>query len=483
MTQGPGFYARTRAPTPSRSHARVLGPLSLLVSVASAGCAGLSASSAVDGTSAWLQRAKVPAALAVDDTSRPRFAQYRARLLDEELDESRAVELALAASPRGQFLLAESWAAQAATAQAGAAPSLTLGLERITRGDERVTGRSLGFSLVDWLTWPLRSRAADRSLAVQRLQLAQELLALQARVRQQWVRAVASAQLLTYHGQVQDAAQASAELAERMQQVGNYSRLQRAREQVFLADATVQLARAQHQARVEHETLVRLLGLSTRESQTLRLPQRLPDVPSAARSAAEVTQAAQGERIDLALAYAQWQQAAGTHNLVWTTWADVGLTLGREREGAARARSTELEWHLPLLDTAQLRSQSTEAAAQAAASRLELAANDAASELRERYSSYRSAHELALHARETVVPLRKTITDEMLLKYNGMLVGVFELMADARSQVGAVITAIEAQRDFWLAHSALDAAVLGAPVAATGLSPGRVATDTASPRH
>jgi len=61
------------------------------------------------------------------------------------------------------------------------------------------------------------------------------------------------------------------------------------------------------------------------------------------------------------------------------------------------------------------------------------------------------------------VPLKRLITDEMLLKYNGMLVGVFELLADARAQVGAVIAAIEAQRDFWLADAALNAAIIGAP--------------------
>jgi len=88
---------------------------------------------------------------------------------------------------------------------------------------------------------------------------------------------------------------------------------------------------------------------------------------------------------------------------------------------------------------------------------------EAGSLLRERYVLYRSAHDVARHQRDEVVPLKRLITDEMLLKYNGMLVGVFELLADARAQVGAVIAAIEAQRDFWLADAALNAAIVGAP--------------------
>ena len=83
---------------------------------------------------------------------------------------------------------------------------------------------------------------------------------------------------------------------------------------------------------------------------------------------------------------------------------------------------------------------------------------------------------LARHQRDEVVPLKRGITDEMLLKYNGMLVGVFELLADARAQVGAVIAAIEAQRDFWLADAALNSAIVGAPSAATPVACGQPAT-------
>ena len=35
------------------------------------------------------------------------------------------------------------------------------------------------------------------------------------------------------------------------------------------------------------------------------------------------------------------------------------------------------------------------------------------------------------------MPLRKRISDENVLRYNGMLISVFELLADARQQVGA----------------------------------------------
>jgi outer membrane protein TolC len=48
-----------------------------------------------------------------------------------------------------------------------------------------------------------------------------------------------------------------------------------------------------------------------------------------------------------------------------------------------------------------------------------------------------------------------------LLRYNAMLLSVFELLADAREQVTSVNAAIEATRDFWLADADLDAAIAG----------------------
>jgi len=59
------------------------------------------------------------------------------------------------------------------------------------------------------------------------------------------------------------------------------------------------------------------------------------------------------------------------------------------------------------------------------------------------------------------VPLRKRISEEMLLRYNGMLASVFELLADSREQVAAVNAYIETQRDFWIAESEFQMALMG----------------------
>jgi outer membrane protein TolC len=81
----------------------------------------------------------------------------------------------------------------------------------------------------------------------------------------------------------------------------------------------------------------------------------------------------------------------------------------------------------------------------------------ARSEVREAYAAYRTAYDIARHYRDEVVPLRKQISDEVLLRYNGMLASVFELLADSREQLASVNAAIDTQRDFWIAETQLQA--------------------------
>lgn len=59
--------------------------------------------------------------------------------------------------------------------------------------------------------------------------------------------------------------------------------------------------------------------------------------------------------------------------------------------------------------------------------------------------------------------------EETVYRYNGMFMSVWQLLAQARSTTQAVVTATEAQRDFWLAETDLRLAL-------TGTSPGTAPT-------
>lgn len=106
---------------------------------------------------------------------------------------------------------------------------------------------------------------------------------------------------------------------------------------------------------------------------------------------------------------------------------------------------------------------------------------NARSEVREAYNAYRTTYDISMHYRDEIVPLSKRIADENLLRYNGMLIGVFELLADARTQIASVNSYIESLRDFWIAQSDLEMALIGRPSLAAGTR--AAITPTGRPDH
>jgi outer membrane protein TolC len=87
------------------------------------------------------------------------------------------------------------------------------------------------------------------------------------------------------------------------------------------------------------------------------------------------------------------------------------------------------------------------------------------SQAREAYRRYRSSYDIAARYRSQVLPLRKTIADETMLRYGAMQIDVFSLLTEAQRRIAANIAAIEAQREFRLAETNLDAAMLGGGIA------------------
>jgi outer membrane protein TolC len=382
-----------------------------------------------------------------------------------------AVRVAVAHGASLQATLFESAARSASATQSARIPNPVFTFERLVRRDEHGTekdiGRMLGFSVFELLLLPARLRAADFQQQQLRLRAAGDIVQAAADARQAWVRAVAAQQGAVYAQQVKDSADASAELARRMQAVGNFSKLQRAREQAFYADAVAQLARSQQAARAAREALVRTLGLDAQQAERLQLPERLPDLPEAPQDEAALGRTALDERLDVRMARADLEYLARQQGLTRVTSYVDGLHVAAVRNsetGQAPQKGFELEMKLPVFDFGDARRAESEATYMAALNRAALVGSHATSQVREAYGAYRTAYDIARHYRDEVVPMRKSIADEMLLKYNGMLIGVFELMADSRAQIGAVMQAIEAERDFWLADAALRAAIVGRPL-------------------
>jgi outer membrane protein TolC len=405
------------------------------------------------------------------DAQRIELQSTAGQLLSKPLTQDSAVQVALINSPALQALIAQRWSDASAAAQSGRIPNPVLTLERLRTPLETDIGRMLAVGLLDVLTLPQRGRVAQSREAHIQLQLTSDIVEQATKVRQAWVMAVADQQSLAYAKQVLDSAEASAELVRRMFAVGNFTKLQRARQQAFYADAAAQLANAAHTATASREALIRLLGLTDSQALQLKLPDRLADIPATPRAPEDVSKAASEGRLDIRIAQATLDTAAKTQGLnSIASVTDIELSVIRntaiERDGGQRtqARGAEIAIKLPLFDWGDAQRSAMNAQTLAAAHRLEAVLRAAGSNLRESYSAYRTAYDISRHYRDEIVPLRKQIAEENVLLYNGMIIGVFELLADSRDQIASVIAAINAQKQFWLADAALEAATIGKPM-------------------
>jgi outer membrane protein TolC len=255
---------------------------------------------------------------------------------------------------------------------------------------------------------------------------------------------------------------------------------------VFYSEAVAQLARAQQAARAAREALVRTLGLDADQAARLMLPARLPDLPAAPQDEAALARTALDQRIDVRMARADLDYLAEQQGLTRITSYVDGLHVAgvyNSETGLAPQKGYEIEMPLPIFDFGDARRAQAEATYMAALNRAALVGSHATSQLRETYGAYRTAYDLARHYRDEIVPLRRSIAEEMLLKYNGMLIGVFELLADSREQIGSVMQAIEAERDFWLADAALRSALVGRPLGGAAMEMKVAAPAAASGGH
>ena len=398
-----------------------------------------------------------------------------AELLNVPVTAESAVRIALLNNPALQGSMATLGISDADRLQAGRLPNPHFSIGRFAEGDMREIERVLRFDVVGLLTLPWRAKFQGQQHELAKLIAAQEAVKLASDTRKAWISAVAAQQTALYMADVKEAAEAGGELARRMARVGNWSKYQQAREQVFLADATAQLARAEQANFSEREKLIRLMGLWGAQT-SFTLSERLPDLPKSVTEMSDVETRAMRERLDVRSAMAESGYVAdqlGFKNVVgYFDGLSIGLTRNTIFDNHAGTRETrrgtELELPLPIFDWGGARNARAQATYMQSAARVRDMAVKARSEAREAYHGYRTAYDLARHYRDEIVPLRKFINNELVLRYNGMLASVWEVLADTRMQVMSINSAIEAQRDFWLAEANLQTTLTG--MSAGGLS-------------
>ena len=441
-----------------------------------AGCVGVAPDGGF-GAVAGATRDRIGAEprLARDDAAARALLRDVRALLAAPLTMDGAVRVALLNNPGLQAGYWQVGIAQADLVQASRIGNPALDFKRVGHGGDLEIERTLTVNLIGALLTPLAARLEAQRFEQVKLTVAAAIEQHALETRRAWVAAVAAGQALDYARQVQAAAQASADLAARMTQAGNMHRLDLARQQLYEAESAAAVARAVRTAADAREQLTRMLGLWGADA-GYTLPAQLPELPAAAAELADVERIALEHRLDIRAARIDAQTTAASLGLSRATRFVNALDLGAVSQGETgrpSAHGYELTIELPLFDWGGARTAKAEAIYLQAVQRVAQTAVTARSEARAGYLGYRNAWELAAHYRDTIIPLRKRISHEVLLRYNGMLASSLELLADSREQAEAVAAYIDALKDFWTAHAMLEGALatrVAAPAAPAAAS-------------
>ena len=400
-----------------------------------------------------------------DDAERAQNAVRE--LLRRTLTVDAAIQVALLGNRGLQASYNELGLAEANLVGDSLPPNPTFSISRIAGDGALEIERQVVGDILALATLPFRSEIARQRFHKAQLRAAEDTLRLAADVRRAYTRAVAANELVGLLTEAKSTAESTAQLAQQLGQTGSLNKLDQAREQVFYAETTADLAALRQDATSSRERLIRLLGLWDGDV-GIRLPEKLPVLPRRPLSLPRIEVDAVEHRIDLQIARIELGALAQSLDLTeatrFVTLLDVA---GIDRKThdpenpPFRERGFDVQFQIPVFDGGEVRvRQATETYHQAFNLLTEKAVN-VRSEARDAFRVYRSSYDIASHYQREILPLRKIISDEMQLRFGSMQVDVFALLTEARQRIASLRAAIEAKRAFWLAQSELQTTVNG----------------------
>jgi outer membrane protein TolC len=390
-----------------------------------------------------------------------------ARLLSHPLTAESAIQVALLNNKGLQASYNELALAETELVQDSLPPNPTFSLSRIAGDGASEAERQVVGDILALATLPFRSDIARDRFGAAQLKAALATLRLAAEVRRAYFRSVAASELVTLLSDAKSTAEATAQLATKLGETGSLNKLDQAREQVFYAETSADLAAARQAASSARERLARLMGLWGSEL-GFRIPDTLPALPRRPQSLPSIERDAVTHRLDLQIARIELAALAKAQNLTEATRFVTMLDIaGIDRKTSDpdlqpfRERGVDVTFQIPIFDGGEVRVRQAVETYNLAFNRLTEKAVNVRSEARDAYRSYRSTYDIASHYQREVLPQRKIIGEEMQLRYSSMQVDVFALLTEARQRLASLRAALDAKREFWLAQSELLAVVNG----------------------
>ncbi len=388
------------------------------------------------------------------------------KLLASELSVDAAVQIALLNNPSLIATYEDLSIAQADVVQAGLLrnPVFTASYtasERDSISPPLIFGLTQDF--LDLMLIPARKKVAKAQREQVKFRLVAEILDLAGRTRNAFIALQAAQQAAAMRQEIVDAGDAAIDLATRQHEAGNLSEFDLANEQSNFAQFQVGLAQSQlavSQARAE---LAKLLGLWG-PAMKFRVPARMAELPAQEIALEHLESSAIEHRADLAAAIEQHRTLVYAVNLAktsrWFGVLNLGVEVARLNNGhIAVGPSASIE--LPIFDQRQATIARLEAMERAAASIQRAVAIDIRADVNAVRARMVASRRMVEFYAATILPTRRNLTRLAQVQYDGMLLGVYQLLQIKQQEVTAMSQYLEALRDYWIARSDLERAVGG----------------------
>jgi outer membrane protein TolC len=389
------------------------------------------------------------------------------RLLSRTLTVDAAVQIALLNNKGLQATYNRLALAEADRVEASLPPNPVFSILSIAGDGASEIELQIVGNILALATLPFRSEIARDRFRQAQLKASLETLRLAGDVRRAYYKTVAANELVFLLTDARSTAEAATQLAIKLGETGSISKLDQAREQVFLAETVAELGTARQGALSSREQLTRLLGVWD-AGLAFRIPGRLPPLPGRPLTLVSIEVEAVGHRVDLQIARLEIIALAKSLNLVdatrFVTLLDVAGIARRTKDPDTPPfgeRGSDVQFQIPIFDGGEVRVRRAAETYNRAFNSLTEKAVNVRSEAREVYRAYRLAYDVANRYQREVLPLRRIISEEMQLRLSSMQVDVFALVTEARQRVASQRAAIEAKRAFFLAQSDLQIAVNG----------------------
>ena len=395
----------------------------------------------------------------VRESSDEAYTCWLQEKLSGTLDADSAVAIALMNNRKLRALYGDLGISRADLIDAGLPKNPVFSIERRFRGEALEIDVAQDFLSVFLI--PLRRAVAESEFEATKERVAGEILNYAFAARSAYYSVQAAEQMLEMRQSVVLATSASLDAGKKLRAAGNISKLELSQEARTANEAHIELRNAENEVVTARERLNVLLGL-TGELTHWRVDTRLPPIPEISLTPDELEERALAKRLDLAAARTELSALASSAGItdIESVLNDLTLTSHFEREPQGKESvGPSMEVPIPIFNWGSGARARMNAKLMQAENNYAALAIEIRSEVRTAFAKMMAAKAQAEYYRTEILPVQQTMLEETQRQYNGMFVGVFQLLQARQMQINSGREYVESLRDYWLTRIELERAI------------------------